>query len=362
MRLALSPSALDGLADLVEALHSPFDYPDVDGWRHEVNRLALGVLDAHKVVFMLPGEGHAPVYCQRLDPDGFRAYVDYYHRFDIAGSIALQRGLTIASLLEIHGPDEFYASEYYNDFMRVWECNHSVGLVTPIDTAPGYAYLGILRDQKEDGPFSPQTRALMRLILPAFRAGVLSYLRLASDQAVLGAVLDASEKRLLVCDRSGQPSQSSAALERTLAADTQRVLIEQEMRSLARVTAALGRPTAGVRMTIDRAGERVVTTARGGYRLTACLAGAGSPAPAGVLLLLEPLFRELFGDGEIRDRFGLTKQELRVARHIASGLRNDALAQRLGISPHTARRHTERVLEKLGVASRRQVAERISRG
>ena len=37
MRLSLSPSELDRLTDLVEALHAPFDYPDVDAWRHAVN-------------------------------------------------------------------------------------------------------------------------------------------------------------------------------------------------------------------------------------------------------------------------------------------------------------------------------------
>ena len=68
---------------------APFDYPDVDAWRHAVNHHARLLLDAHKVVFMLPGPGHAPVYCQRLDPDGCRAYSDYYHHFDVAGAIAL---------------------------------------------------------------------------------------------------------------------------------------------------------------------------------------------------------------------------------------------------------------------------------
>ena len=124
LRLSLSPSELDRLTDLVEALQAPFDYPDVDAWRHAVNHHARLLLGAHKVVFILPGPGHAPVYCQRLDPDGFRAYIDYYHRFDVAGAIAIERSLPVSSLLEIHGREEFYASEYYNDFMRVWNCNH----------------------------------------------------------------------------------------------------------------------------------------------------------------------------------------------------------------------------------------------
>lgn len=361
MRLSLSPSELDRLKDLVEALHAPFDYPDIDAWRHAVNHHARLLLDAHKVVFMLPGPGHSPVYCQRLDPDGFRAYIEYYHKFDIAAKISLERSLPVSSLLEIHGRDEFYASEYYNDFMRVWDCHHSVGLVTPMEFEPGFAYLGILRDKYQDPPFDARARAIMRFLLPAFRAGVHTYLRLAEDRALLGAVLDAGGKRLLLCDAKGEPMQKSAALERTLSADPERRAIEGAMRRLACSTAGLRGNGSGVNGGLGENGERIVATVRGRYRLCASLAGETGSGPVGVLVLLEPLFRELLPDAELRERFGLTSQEVRVTRELADGSQNDELARRLGISPHTARRHTEHVLNKLGIASRAQVAERISR-
>lgn len=359
VRLSLSSSELDRLTEVVTALHAPFDYPDVDAWRHAVNHHLQLLLDAHKVVFMLPGAGHAPVYCQRLDPEGVQAYVDYYHQFDVAGGLALRRALPVASLLELHGRDEFYASEYYNDFMNVWGCNHSVGLVTPMEGEPGYAYIGVLRDAYEDAPFDARSRALLRFLLPAFRAGVRTHLRLCADRALLGAVLDSSGKRLLLCDVQGRPLQASAALERTLASDPERPAIERNMHRLARAAAEL-RGNGAVRG-LGESGERVVATVRGRYRLSASLAGESGPAPAGVLVLLKPLFRELLTDDELRGRFQLTEREVRIAREIADGRRNDDLARRLGISPHTARRHTEHVLDKLGVASRAQVAERISR-
>lgn len=362
MRLSLTPSELDRLTDLVETLHAPFDYPDVDAWRHAVNHDARLLLDAHKVVFMLPGPGHAPVYCQRLDPEGFQAYASYYHRFDVAGAIALERSLPVASLLELHGQEEFYHSEYYNDFMRVWACNHSVGMVTPLDAEPGYAYLGVLRDAYEDPPFGARERTLMRFILPAFRAGVRTYLRLAAERVLLGTVLDTSGRRLLLCDRAGEPVHASAALERTLSADPERPLIERHMHQLARSLAELGGGWKVANCAVGQTGERVLATLRGSYRLSVSLAGEAAPAPSGVLVLLEPLFRESLSDDELKERYDLTSQEVRVGRQIADGLRNDEIARRLRISPHTARRHTEHVLDKLGIASRAQVAERISRG
>ena len=53
---------------------------------------------------------------------------------------------------------------------------------------------------------------------------------------------------------------------------------------------------------------------------------------------------------------GLTPREAQVARLVAAGLATKAVAFRLGISAHTARHHTERVFEKLGVRSRAGVA------
>jgi DNA-binding CsgD family transcriptional regulator len=173
-------------------------------------------------------------------------------------------------------------------------------------------------------------------------------------------VLDAGGKRLLLCDEKGEPVHASTALERTLAADPERPAIERTMQRLARSTAELRRNGKTAVRGLGENGERVLATVRGRYRLYASLAGQTSPGP-GVLVLLEPLFQEPLPDAEVRERFGLTGQEVRVARQIADGAHNDELARRLGISPHTARRHTEHVLDKLGIASRAQVAERISR-
>jgi DNA-binding CsgD family transcriptional regulator len=58
-------------------------------------------------------------------------------------------------------------------------------------------------------------------------------------------------------------------------------------------------------------------------------------------------------------RFGLTSREADVARCLARGERNARIAALLGISPHTARRHTELVMLKLGVHSRAAVGSAL---
>ncbi len=61
----------------------------------------------------------------------------------------------------------------------------------------------------------------------------------------------------------------------------------------------------------------------------------------------------------LREEFGMTRREVDVALLLAQGSSNTAVAYRLGISPHTARHHTQRVLDKLGVHSRAAAGARL---
>lgn len=58
-------------------------------------------------------------------------------------------------------------------------------------------------------------------------------------------------------------------------------------------------------------------------------------------------------------QFGLTTREVEVAHMLAEGCSNAGIAERLSISPHTVRHHTQRVLAKLGVHSRAAAGARV---
>jgi DNA-binding response OmpR family regulator len=80
-------------------------------------------------------------------------------------------------------------------------------------------------------------------------------------------------------------------------------------------------------------------------------AGTGRPAPAPAA----PPAREELTDTELQARFGLTDRQVTVARLLAEGVSNLELAERLGVSEHTARNHTFQVLAKLGTSKRARV-------
>ena len=71
------------------------------------------------------------------------------------------------------------------------------------------------------------------------------------------------------------------------------------------------------------------------------------------VVIIEPL--EFPTDADLSRRFGLSRRECEVARLLADRLTGKEIAERLGISPHTARRHSEHVLWKLEINSRRDV-------
>ena len=81
-----------------------------------------------------------------------------------------------------------------------------------------------------------------------------------------------------------------------------------------------------------------------------------------VLLALEQPAPDPLAESSLRARFGLTRQEARITRLLAEGWSNQEIAEKVSISTHTAKRHTEHVLHKLGARSRAEVAIRVLRG
>lgn len=58
----------------------------------------------------------------------------------------------------------------------------------------------------------------------------------------------------------------------------------------------------------------------------------------------------------------LTRRQLEVAQLLADGLRNGDIAEKLGISAHTVRRHMEAILRRLNVSNRAAAARELRNG
>lgn len=79
------------------------------------------------------------------------------------------------------------------------------------------------------------------------------------------------------------------------------------------------------------------------------------------LAALRPHFANLLGSlltsgRRLADLDGLTPREGAVARLVGGGWSNDEIAHQLGVTEHTVKKHLTRVMSKLGMRNRTQVA------
>lgn len=94
----------------------------------------------------------------------------------------------------------------------------------------------------------------------------------------------------------------------------------------------------------------------------------GARAVIGGLLALDPTLATLPGigigpsdPGDDAPAEALTRRELEVLRLVAEGLANRSIAERLGITEHTAKFHVHTILGKLGTQSRTEAVVRAAR-
>jgi DNA-binding CsgD family transcriptional regulator len=181
------------------------------------------------------------------------------------------------------------------------------------------------------------------------------------DAAALLRALDAMDQGLAFYDCGGALVHANRAVQRILEASPSSARLRAEIEHFAIALCGvvrlrglsghtLAEPIAVQELPADEERYRL----RGSYVGLDLFRRGGS-----VLVALERPGPTLPGADALRERFGLSRQESRIACELARGRSNVQIAAALGISPHTARTHTQRVLEKLGARGRAEVAARL---
>lgn len=106
-----------------------------------------------------------------------------------------------------------------------------------------------------------------------------------------------------------------------------------------------------------------VTDAAGSMRVidAFCLPHAEHDSATVYVVVVERVAQQRPCEEDLAREFGLTRREAEVARAMADRLSSSEIAESLGMSLNTARRHSERVLAKLGVRSRREINSVVAR-
>lgn len=231
-------------------------------------------------------------------------------------------------------------------------------------------------------PAAPDTDAppeLLAALLAAYQAGVTAVQQIDRTRAALLHQLQATATAAVLFDTEGQEQYRTPAVRDLLGSDS--ALVLERMRKLSRRLAAQAAPpsigAAGHRASASasasakaagRRPHRAQATTRVGHRcytLTAALHPDLLGWDGSAVVIVVQRQRDIgiertspaATDAMLRDHYGLTPRELDVARALCSGAAVAIIAERLKVSVHTVRRHSERVYRKLGVTTRREVTE-----
>ena len=182
-----------------------------------------------------------------------------------------------------------------------------------------------------------------------------------ADQMVFLQALDALDQGLVFFDCGGTLLHANRAFARLLEICPEGQQLRTEVHHFADSICGLIKMRGLEReATVQEIAVRDVPTEQQQYRLRGSFIGLDlfGKGPT-TLIALERPTPDPLSDESLRERFGLTRQEARTARLIAQGKSNAEIADRLFISPHTAKHHTKHVLEKLGARARAEVAIRV---
>jgi len=357
MSVTLSESDLRQLEAALQLFLSPLEYERVTEWRRACRKTVERLLGADRSTFGLFCMDGEPIGEQDPDLDpAILSYLAYYHQFDLGfRDRRRELGLEVYHRDELYGPDH-PRSELYNDWVVPYGVDDGLGLGvgTSASGLPA-AFINFYHAAESRRRFGRREVFLLRLLLPAFKAGIHTCRTLARHRDRWGRVLDDLGYAALVTDGRGAIHQTPA-LQKLLTEDFEGATVSRAILSMVGGLTALARGRRkGAGHCSPDAMAHDVSTVHSTYRLRGSYIASDLHGSA-VIVLVNRLGSVLPSDAELRARFGLTVREAEVARLLARGSTNAMLSQALGICPHTAERHTERVLAKLGLHSRGAIA------
>jgi len=205
----------------------------------------------------------------------------------------------------------------------------------------------------------------VQLLQPAFAAGVHTALLTLGWRAEMQRELDSIAAPLALCELTGKLAHVTPRLLAVLQTDAEGTRVLAQVGRIAQEVGALlhrpGRP-ANARLPLP---VQTCGTMAGYYVLRATLiqnTDLLGTAPL-ILVTVDPPIRDVLPSlTALQARYGFTGRETEVAQLLAEGRRNRDIASTLRVTEHTARRHTERVLQKLAVPNRAAVAAALRSG
>lgn len=258
---------------------------------------------------------------------------------------------------------EFVKTAYYNDFFQSFGFHSDVTLGLMVEEVGGGAFEGagvnIFR-HKRAGDWTREDMGQLSALHPHLIRSYRMGRRIAAKQRVgesLAQVLDGASWGIFLTDTRGRVSHFNRAADALLAEAGGLAIAggllsagrPGETRRLQQLVARAASPDAG-----ERTGGSMLLPTPGRQRPLALLVcpvrgerATLLPEPASVVVWVTDLDAAVsLPEKELRDLFGLTLAESRVATALSEGLDPAMVARRLGLSLPTVRTHLAHIFEK----------------
>ncbi len=314
----------------------------------------------------------------RIDPASVQAFHEYYRTKNVFTLVddldAWRRGWrpTVVTTEDCLPIDDYYRSEYFNDFMRPQDAGATMHIRLELDdTTSGAIALGrSIRKGAFEAEALEAARRLQPHLIRAYKLGRL--LAVAPGVSTdLARALEGTSQAVLIVDGDASVRHVNTAGERLMrsrpgltivggrlsaqASDAARRLAEL----IGRATSAAGGRQGGA-LNLPRPGQRFPLAVR-----ISPLTGDPEPVfgrPRMAMVCVTDLERDVPPPHDaLRTLFGLTQAEARLAAAVFEGLSLPEAADRFAVSIHTVRFQLARIFDKTGVARQAELVKLMMR-
>jgi DNA-binding CsgD family transcriptional regulator len=198
-------------------------------------------------------------------------------------------------------------------------------------------------------------KAILRLLYPAFRSAIRTYVDHRKNLEALRALGELAPIGVMWFDARGRGAHENEFFRRLMESDSERDRVRSEAASLAR-----GIIYGPLHSSSSKRTSSEVHTKRGHYRMAATfIQDHTAPGPAIAVVVVERVEGRAMAARRLAEVYSFTRREIEIAELLRTGLSTKEIAAALGISVNTARRHLERIYLKLDVHTRASAAARL---
>lgn len=296
----------------------------------------------------------------RIDPLAHQLYVDYFAaRNPYQSPKRWERRPRRINLTVLTGDEQIPTSqlvrtEFHNDFSSRFEMHQMLGMGLAV-RGDNAVVLSTYRTDK-DAPFGRHEIALGRKLQPHFIRAFRLSTRLQRERSISGVysrILDGSNRCIFLLDDLGRVMAANKPAEvLTIAADGLKVERGRLSAITAHHTAKLEAVT--LRAAQGREGGALLLPRRSGrapYSLIAApirreIEWPFGQHPAAIVSVTDPESGMRIPGAVLRDLYGMTPAEARVAAEVLTGLEPKAIAEKLRLKLTTVRVHIMHIMAK----------------